>query len=499
MTVCMLCFAVASAMADGKVSMETLSLSPGDTKTVSLVLTNDEAWSSMGINILLPEGLSLVDGSLRKNTAVLPGTKQDVDLTEQQDGSWLLTIMSNSSTATFKADGQVLVSFDVVANELLAEYSQIKLFDGNASYKTKTADGKTKVNKAIIEDAASEVINVKKHGYFVLSSSVSDLTLKVGKTAEITISLENSLDFVGFQFDLVLPKGIELAAEEIEDAFATTSRSAKHNVNVAAKSGNTYSVIISSTSTENNSLGNSGNLLVIALKATKAISDQEIKIINAKGSDLSMKKSSVDDLTISVTTEEALIVPSAIEQISLIPGESMEIAVSLENNTPIAGIQGEIVLPEGLEFDTQDDEYLGYTDRLPLSGLKMMPSVEGNKMKFIISSTKNTDFKGQNGELFYFYVKANENFKSNGTIVVSALKVSEKDMTKFDIPNTVEIQAVVRYTDPTMDGEWDIEDIVKILDAQAGIGDATNCDLNNDGSVDIQDIVIALDHQAGIF
>lgn len=492
----MLFFAAANAMAGGKVSMENLSIAPGDTKTVSIILTQDEAWGNLGLNIELPTGLSYVDGSLTKNREVLTGTKQDVDMTLQADGSWLLTIAANSPSYVFQANGQALVSFDVTADSKLAKTSQIVLRDGEATYNTKTAEGKTKINTVVLTEAKATVTNIKLAGYTALTANPASLTMKVGKTKDIVLSLENSMDLVALQFDMVLPAGIELVENAEEEYFTTTSRTEGFSVRVSPKAGNTYSVAISNS--KNIGLGNSGDLVGFTVLAKKAVNAQEILVTNVKGSEVNMEKTLIADMKIAITTEEANFVPSAIEELTLVPGESQAIAVALENNTEICGLQGEIVLPAGLEFEAIDDEYLGTTDRLPLTGLRMTPSVNGNKMNFIISSTGNVNFKGESGDLFIFYVKATNDFKANGTITISGLKASEKDMTKYDIPNTVEIAAKIGFTDPTMDGIWDINDLQKILKAQAGDADTTNCDLNNDGHVDIYDIQIFLKRQAGI-
>lgn len=492
----MLFFAASNAMAGGKVSMENLSMAPGDTKTVSIILTQDEAWGNLGLNIELPAGLSYVEGSLTKNREVLTGSKQDVDMTLQSDGSWLLTIAANSPSYVFQANGQALVSFDVKAGDQLAKNSQIVLRDGEATYNTKTPDGKTKINPVELAEAKATVTNIKLAGYTSLTANTASLTMKVGKTANVELSLENSMDLVALQFDLVLPAGINLVENADEELFTTTTRTEGFSVRVSPKANNTYSVAISNS--QNKSLGTSGALVGFTVKAAEAVNAQEILVTNVKGSEVNMEKTLIADLKIAITTEEANFVPSAIEELTFVPGESKAIAVALENNTEICGLQGEIVLPVGLEFDTVDDEYLGTTDRLPGLGQRLTANVSGNKMTFILSSSSNASFNGTEGDLFIFYVKATNDFKANGTITISGLKASEKDMTKYDIPNTVEIAAKMGFTDPTMDGIWDINDLQKILKAQAGDADTTNCDLNNDGHVDIYDIQIFLKRQAGI-
>ena len=81
-------------------------------------------------------------------------------------------------------------------------------------------------------------------------------------------------------------------------------------------------------------------------------------------------------------------------------------------------------------------------------------------------------------------VAADQTFQ-NGNVVISDIKVSSARGNAYSVKDVLTC-GITQFTDPTLDGKWDISDVYAVLSAFGT--DNAICDLNNDGMVDISDV-----------
>ncbi len=107
--------------------------------------------------------------------------------------------------------------------------------------------------------------------------TVEAVTLKPGETRQVAICLENPQKaYVAFQFDLVLPEGINVAKNEKGKLIASLDGDRKddHTLNVSEKSSGTYRLMTFSMSNAEFS-GTTGPLVYVTLQADAAVETGE--------------------------------------------------------------------------------------------------------------------------------------------------------------------------------------------------------------------------------
>ena len=122
------------------------------------------------------------------------------------------------------------------------------------------------------KDAYETAAVWKNFGIIVENASVinkllvAPVTIHTGKTATLSISLDNEDDLIAFEFFMTLPEGVSIAedGDGYLDAVLNSTRSNRHSLEVDLGSDGAYHFLCYSNS--NNALkGNSGELLSITL------------------------------------------------------------------------------------------------------------------------------------------------------------------------------------------------------------------------------------------
>ena len=116
-----------------------------------------------------------------------------------------------------------------------------------------------------------------------------------------------------------------------------------------------------------------------------------------------------------------------IEELTVKSGEDFEIAVNFRNANTYSAFQCDILIPEGIEVEKDEDgefcfsmEESRFTSKHSISS-----SLLGDGYIRVASYANPTkDMKGNDGALFYIKARAKENFSGEGVIRIKNIKFS---------------------------------------------------------------------------
>ena len=307
-TVMLLAVGCIAAFAQGnnKLYIEDFDIAPGETKTLDIILENEDPVSSLQFDITFPTGLSYVEHSLERVTSRITRTshsivaaKQPTD--EQGKSVYCMGILSTSSemaNSAVKLNEGALLRIKVKA-DIDYKGSSINIKDIIGSNGT--------VSPSVRLDMDACEVNAGVH-VGDLKNEQTDVVVRPLEFATVDFALDNIIDIVGLQAVVTLPEGISLAKDK-DGEYITYSNRLSDNVvaSISLLPGETnkYQLVISSL-TSDKFEGSEGTLFGLNIMANKSFKSGDIKVSDIKVSsvcgvsyalsnELSVSVASVDD------------------------------------------------------------------------------------------------------------------------------------------------------------------------------------------------------------
>ena len=306
-TVMLLAMGCIAAFAQGnnKLYIEDFDLAPGETKTLDIILENEDPVSSLQFDIYFPDGLTYVEGSLERNTSRLTRSSHSIVAAKQGDGKgyYRMGILSTSSemaNSSVKGKNGTLLRIKVTADN---DYK------GSFIYMHGIIGSNGTVPTPVRLDMPSLKVKANVH-VGDLSNNLSKVQIRPLTLETIDFSLDNIIDIVGLQAVVTLPEGINLA-EDADSEYITYSDRLSGNVvasiNLIPGETNKYQLIISSL-TSDKFIGSEGTLFGLNIMANKSFKSGDIVVSDVivssapgvayeLGNELSVSVTSVDDPT----------------------------------------------------------------------------------------------------------------------------------------------------------------------------------------------------------
>ena len=287
-TVMLLAMGCIAAFAQGnnKLYIEDFDIAPGQTKTLDIILENEDPVSSLQFDITFPTGLSYVEGSLEKVTSRITRTSHSILAVKQEESVYRMGILSTSSemaNSAVKFNEGALLRIKVKAG-----------IDYTVSPSVRLNMDACKVNAGVrVGD---------------LKNEQTDVVVRPLEFATVDFALDNIIDIVGLQAVVTLPEGINLA-EDKDGEYITYSNRLSGNVvaSISLLPGETnkYQLLISSL-TSDKFEGSKGTLFGLNIMANNSFKSGDIKVSDIKVSsvygvsydlsnELSVSVASVDD------------------------------------------------------------------------------------------------------------------------------------------------------------------------------------------------------------
>ena len=287
--------------AEERFYIESLNIQPGQTKTFSLNLDNENSYQGFQADIVLPEGLSIVTKT--------NGTF-DISLTDRAPSSFSLS--SNEIT-----EGTVRVVCYSSQNDVFSGQSgalvtmQIKASDsfngGQLSLKNVIFSGLD--NRDVnMSDYNLQILSVEKN-----SLSVRDCSLSAGQGMSIPVMLDNDTEFTAFQFDISVPDGITI---DLSKSSVTSRCTSGHQLSTKDLGNGTYRFLCMSMN--NDALvGNHGAFLNLWVQtANGAKGEQTVTFNNVVFSDLNAKSYSLAPVSFKVNVQYIAVTAVSISESS---------------------------------------------------------------------------------------------------------------------------------------------------------------------------------------
>ena len=306
-TVMLLAMGCIAAFAQGnKLYIEDFDIAPGETKTLDIILENEDPVSSLQFDITFPTGLSYVENSLERVTSRITRTshsivaaKQPTD--EQGKSVYCMGILSTSSEMANSA---------VKLNEGALLRIKVKAaidYKGSSIKITQIIGSNGTVSDPVRLDMDDCVVNANVH-VGDLKNEQTDVVVRPLEFATVDFALDNIIDIVGLQAVVTLPEGINLAEDKYGEYITYSNRLSGNvvaSISLLPGETNKYQLLISSL-TSDKFEGSKGTLFGLNIMANRSFKSGDIKVSDIKVSsvygvsydlsnELSVSVASVDD------------------------------------------------------------------------------------------------------------------------------------------------------------------------------------------------------------
>lgn len=291
--------------------------------------------------------------------------------------------------------------------------------------------------------------------------TIEDFSIKLNEEKTVAIYLENTDDIAALQMDIVLPKELSYVSNSIvrnEERLDRDTHSLMMQYVDGDNDVNIYRLLIVPSSMDNIE-GNSGVIAYFTVKADAFNEVDKIRFENIVGSRL---PDGSEDTKVEVTGDETTVSPYAgfvqmgTEALEIkTDGTSKKVDVQLTNHITVRNMEAVITLPAGLSFELneKDKPRFDYGTRLPQNATISSNVMTDGSMKVVIAGVTNQSFEGNEGTVFSFYVKADENLAQNSEIIISDVLVTDDEANAYVIDEPAKqavVNAYIAYYEPAM-------------------------------------------------
>ncbi len=281
---------------------------------------------------------------------------------------------------------------------------------------------------------------------------IQNVSIQAEGEAAITVNLENEDNpMAALQMDVIIPEGLEVNEESIkfvgdrideEDFFLFMQQQADKDAKKV------YRILVVPQGLTNFK-GNSGALLQFTVTANSLLKPtQEIIVERIVGSDTDAKRYDMVNFKVNVSQMVGSFTATSAETDSLLlkPGEEnnkKRVSVSLNNTIEVRAMEAIITLPEGVkpEMNEKGEVLFERSSRVP-TNLKFSSTIKNNTVKVILSGLTTDILKGNEGEVFAFYVSGDEVLEEKTELAVSNVIVANNASNAFDVIGTQKVKIV---------------------------------------------------------
>ena len=241
-----------------------------------------------------------------------------------------------------------------------------------------------------------------------------------GESKTITLNLDNSQVFRGFQTDIELPEGLKIASRSNGNFDISLTDRGSSSFSVSSNLMSDGSVRILGYSTQGESIkGNQGALVRISVRASSDFSGGYIKLKNSIFSDVNNRDVKLDNSQLFVGTKEQNDVSVKGGEIS--PEVSKAFSFELSNESEMTAFQMDVVLPNGLSLDLNKTRLTGRCGNHQLQTKQL-----GNgKVRIICMSSDNTSISGKIGSVIDLWIKAEKGIAGNQIVKLENIIFSD--------------------------------------------------------------------------
>ena len=280
----LLLIGVSGIKATERLYIEEFNISPGNSRSVGIELSNSGVYTGFQADIELPEGLNLTlqNGEAEVNLSSRADASHMLVSNRLADGTWRIVCFSSENVPFSGTEGELLT---------IRLKSDAQFAGGSVTIKNILFTNTNNQDVAFLENTTQIGITEEN------SLSTEPLTIENEGEYPVTINLKNDTEFSAFQFDIILPEELSV----VENTLALTSRlSASHNLTQTID-GNKIRVLAISVSNAPIT-GSKGGILTFNVKAEKNIVAQgEMKLQNILFSTANANEYILENSTVAVS------------------------------------------------------------------------------------------------------------------------------------------------------------------------------------------------------
>ena len=249
---------------------------------------------------------------------------------------------------------------------------------------------------------------------------IAPVNVAPGDSKTITLNLDNSQVFRGFQTDIELPEGLKIASKSNGNFDISLTDRGSSSFSVSSNLMSDGSVRILGYSTQGESIkGNQGALVRISVRAASDFSGGYIKLKNSIFSDVNNRDVKLDNSQLFVGTKEQNDVSVKGGEIS--PEVSKAFSLELSNESEMTAFQMDVVLPNGLSLDLSKTRLTGRC-----GNHQLQTKLLGNgKVRIICMSSDNTSISGNIGSVIELWIKADKGIAGNQIVKLENIIFSD--------------------------------------------------------------------------
>ena len=249
---------------------------------------------------------------------------------------------------------------------------------------------------------------------------IAPVNVAPGDSKTITLNLDNSQVFRGFQTDIELPEGLKIASKSNGNFDISLTDRGSSSFSVSSNLMSDGAVRILGYSTQGESIkGNQGALVRISVRASSDFSGGYIKLKNSIFSDVNNRDVKLDNSQLFVGTKEQNDV--AVKGGEISPEVSKAFSLELSNESEMTAFQMDVVLPNGLSLDLSKTRLTGRCGNHQLQTKQL-----GNgKVRIICMSSDNTSISGKIGSVIDLWIKAEKGIAGNQIVKLENIIFSD--------------------------------------------------------------------------
>lgn len=250
---------------------------------------------------------------------------------------------------------------------------------------------------------------------------MEDFTISENEEKEVALLLSNGQEATALEAHIALPAGLQY----VDGSVAKTSRVKGRGAEVKASVATGKLVVVE---TDGTIAAGEGAVITLKVKDTglaegpHTISLSGLVVSDANGEQLNGEEANTASVTMLGLGYCNFTLPETIE---VAVGEEYQVDVTLNNESVnnLAGLQGKLWLPAGLEIVEGEDGLFVYSDRIPAKSEFKFKAYD-DYVSFVLSSSSNYIISGTEGVIFSFKVKATKDFAEEAVIKLTELYVA---------------------------------------------------------------------------
>ena len=409
------------------VYISDFSIKAGETKTIAVNFDSERTdlkyWTGY---ITMPAGLTVLNQGTTSSYLWMTAdaTRTNGALAQYNYTTGQAAVLAFGTP--FNAGTGAIAYIKVAATTDLADVSTITLSNFKAGTSTSQTDDLTSQNCTVTREAGTGGGDdpSQQTSDLAFSFSPATLTMTAGEVKQVEVQMANGMTATGLQADIVASTGLSI------QSVTKSSRLTNWNYNPTLGRVISFGAIS----------GNEGTVFTVSLKAADDFSGAAtLKLTNLATTDAGATSYPAEDVILPVTVQSQKNVALAFgsTEVSLNPGESTTVDVTLQSEVDLTGFMGTLTLPTGITATVGKGAIINSAP---------MYNTTTGVMAYLSGIT------AREGVLFTLTLTADDTFTADGELTltnISTTTASALSIVSADINLPVHLKTTATVTAPT--------------------------------------------------